>query len=286
LALSFIKKAASAAVPAPSTVSKAAAAIAQETPAPKSGFLGKTKPVPTTVKPAFMKTGSNAKAAIEAADAQAERAKEEAGKLWRFWMPPGEERTITFLDGGIGDDGLLDCGMFYEHRIKVAGEWTPFVCVAENEPCPLCEAGDSKQSLVGALTICDHTPYKVQKGPNAGKIIQNSRKLFVGTRNTIKILAKQAVKKGGLAGCTFEVSRSGDKEPGVGNQFDFVEKFTTAELMAKYKMKAEELEPADYSHEITYRDADELVALGLGKASKGPGHEGKGINVKGLANEL
>ncbi len=288
MALSFIKKTTSA---PPAAVKAAPAATAKTAdpddapPAKGTGFLGKAKPLASGAKPSFMKTGSHAKAAIDAADAKAERAKEEAGKLFRFWMPPGDERTVTFLDGQIGDDGLLDCGMFYEHRVKVAGDWTPFVCVAESEPCPLCEAGDSKQSLVGALTVCDHTPYKIQKGPNAGKVIQNSRKLFIGTRNTIKMLSKHAVKKGGLAGCTFEVTRSGDKEPGVGNQFDFVEKLSGAELVKKYGMKAEELAPADYSTEISYRTADELVALGVGKASKGPGYE-KGLSSKGLANEL
>ena len=281
--LSFVKKATGSTTPA--AVKAAPTPPAEEAPAAKSGFMGKTKPIQTTNKPSFMKTGSQAKAAIDAADAQAERAKEEAGKLWRFWMPVGDERIITFLDGSIGEDGMIDCGMWYEHRIKVNGEWTPFVCVAESEPCPLCDTGDSKQSLVGGLTCIDHTPYKVQKGPNAGKIIQNSKKLFVATRNTIKILSKHAVKKGGLTGCTFEISRTGEKDPGVGNQFDFVDKFTEAELMQKYGLKAEDVAPADYSHEITYRTAEELVALGLGKAGKGPGHE-KGINTKSLAGEL
>ena len=290
MALSFVKKAVGTVAPPPAT--QAAKPATAEVPTatatpdkPAGGVMAKVKPLAASAKPSFMKVGSQAKAAIDEADAQAERAKEEAGKLFRFWMPPGEERLITFLDGALGDDGLIDCGMFYEHRVKVAGEWTPFVCVAESEPCPLCEAGTSKQSLVGVLTCVDHSPYTIKSGSNAGKVIKNSRKLFVGTRSTIKILSKFAVKKGGLAGCTFEVSRTGDKDPGVGDQFDFQEKLTTPELMAKYAMEAKDLVPADYAHEISYRSADELIALGLGKAGKGPGFE-KGVKSSSLAAEL
>ena len=235
--------------------------------------------------PGFFKHGQAAKAAIEHADAKAEAAKAEAGKLWRFWMPAGEDRTITFLDGELDAEGMLDVPMWYEHRLKVAGDWQTFVCVADQEPCPICEAGESKQLLVGVMTICDHTPHTVKSGQNAGKVIQHSRKLFVCTRQTIKMLAKQAKVTGGLAGCTFEVNRTGDKEPSVGNQFIYQGKHTLAEIAEECGLKIEDVQPADYTTEIVYRTADELVKLGVGKAIKGIGHE-KPVDTAALKNQL
>jgi hypothetical protein len=59
--------------------------------------------------PGFFKHGQAAKAAIEHADAKAEAAKAEAGKLWRFWMPAGEDRMITFLDGELDAEACSTC---------------------------------------------------------------------------------------------------------------------------------------------------------------------------------
>jgi hypothetical protein len=235
--------------------------------------------------PGFFKHGQAAKAAIEHADAKAEAAKAEAGKLWRFWMPAGEDRMITFLDGELDAEGMLDVPMWNEHRLKIAGDWQNFVCVADQEPCPICEAGESKQLLVGVMTICDHTPHTVKSGQNAGKVIQHSRKLFVCTRQTIKMLAKQAKVTGGLAGCTFEVNRTGDKEPSVGNQFIYQGKHTLSEIAEECGLKIEDVQPADYTTEIVYRTADELVKLGVGKAIKGIGHE-KPVDTAALKNQL
>ena len=53
----------------------------------------------------------------------------------------------------------------------------------------------------------------MQKGPNKGKVIKNTRKLFIAKNQTIKMLTKLAAKRGGLQGCTFDVARTGDKEP-------------------------------------------------------------------------
>lgn len=288
MGLTFLKSKPAVAPSNPSTAHKSIDnSTGAETSTVKTGVFG--KPAASSgkvVKPSFMKTGTAAKAEMDAADARAEKAREDAGRMFRFWMPPGEERTVTFLDGALGDDGMLDWGMFYEHRVQLNGEWTNLVCTAETEPCPICARGDAKQSLVGAGTILDHTPYKVKNGPNAGKVLQHTRKLFVPTRNTIKILSKQAVKRGGLAGCTFEISRGGDKDPSVGSQFEFVEKRSLQDLMATFGLTQEQVAPADYAHEIVYRSAEDLISLGAGQAPKGPGYEKAGINKGKLANEL
>lgn len=235
----------------------------------------------------FLKKGAAAKQALQQEEAKAELAKQEAGKLWRFWMPPEEERKITFLDGEVDEDGMLDINMYYEHQVKINGNWENFVCTSEQEGyCPICDKGDNKSTLVGVMTIIDHTPHKIKSGPNAGKTIQNTRKLFVAKKQTLKILSKIAAKRGGLTGCTFDVSRGDDKTASVGSQFDFVEKNPLKAIAEELEMKIEDVQPANYAEEISYRTADELVELGVGKAPSGPGYEKSAGSKKDLANEL
>lgn len=237
----------------------------------------------------FLKRGAVAKQEQTKVEAAAEMRKQEQGKLWRFWMPEGADRRITFLDGELDSDGMLDINMLYEHGIRLNGNIENFVCTADidqTQPCPICEKGEHN-SFVGVMTIIDHTEHTIKKGPKAGQVVKNTKKLFVAKQATLKQLTKLAQKRGGLAGCTFDVSRTGDREPGVGNQFDFHEKFDSYEEMAEaFGMKIEDLQPANYEEELRYRTPDELIELGVGKgASKsGFGYE-KGVQSN-LKDEL
>lgn len=249
-----------------------------------SNPAAKTPPKDKTQQPTgWMKRGKDARQALEQEEARSEAARAEQGKLFGFWMPEGEERRVTFLDGDLDEDGVLDVLAFYQHKIKQNGDLKDFVCTAEmdtTQPCPICSSGD-KPSLVHAFTVIDHTPYKIQKGSNAGKTITNSKKIFFAKRTTMQVLSKLAVKRDGLAGVTFDISRLGDKSPAVGSQFDFVEKHESYEdIAAKYDLKMEDVTPADYEKEITYHSPDDLVAMGAGKAHGGVGTE-KGVgNLK------
>lgn len=260
---------------------KAASTSAETEAAPKTSTFPSNKS-PGSGTLAFLKKGKAAKEALAYEEAQAELRKQEAGRMWRFWMPDGEDRQITFLDGELDDEGMLDIYMFYEHSVRVNGNWENFVCTAdvdETQPCPICEKGD-RPSFVGVMTVVDHTEHVIKKGPNAGKKVANQRKLFVAKQGTIRQLTKLAAKRGGLAGCTFDVSRTGDKEPSVGNQFDFVHKFDSYEEIAEhFGLKLEEVQPANYAEEIRYRTPEELVELGVGKALAGPGLT-KGSSLK------
>lgn len=238
----------------------------------------------------WMKKGSAAKEAMADEEAKAELRKQEAGKMWRFWMPEGEERQLTFLDGKIDDEGMLDIWMFYEHTIRINGNWENFICTAEadqTQPCPICEKGD-RPSLVGVMTVIDHSEHTVKNGPNKGKVIKNTRKLFVAKRQTITLLTTLAKKRGGLVGCTFDVTRLGDNAASVGSAFDFQHKFTTRqEIMDKYGLENEEdVMPANYAEEITYRSPEELIELGVGKAQTGVGHSGSKGSKSNLQDEL
>ena len=270
--------------------------FAKKTPAAAQSSAGpaiqpSSKPAVTAANqntPSWMKKGTDAKAALAKEEAKAEERKAEQGKLWRYWIKPDTEGQITFLDGGLDTANDLDIMLFYEHRVRVNGEWENFVCTAEADqstPCPICEGGD-RHSLVGVMTIIDHTPHVIQKGPNAGKTIQNTRKLFVAKRHTLDLLRKLAVKRGGLAGCTFDVIRGNDKTPSVGETFDFVQKFKTlGEIAEKYNLKPEDVAVGNYSEEIRYRTPEELITLGAGKAVAQNGGGSKAAS-KSLSDEL
>jgi hypothetical protein len=275
--LSFVKK-----KPPQETAASAAQATSQAASTPKTSASSSGK------LPSWMKSGASAKAAVKHEQIKAEERKAEKGKLWRFRMPPNTEGQITFLDGDLDADGDLNILMYYEHTIRLNGDWENFVCTAEadqTQPCPICEAGD-RHSLVGVMTIIDHTPHVIKKGQNAGKTIKNTRRLFVAKMQTLDMLRKLAQKRGGLARCTFDVSRGDDKTASVGNVFDFQEKHADFETIAnKFGLKAEDVVIADYTEEIRFRSPEELIALGAGNAVAGPG-TGTPKASASLASEL
>ena len=181
-------------------------------------------------------------------------------RMWRFWLPEGEEARITFVDGTISADGNIDFFTYYEHNLMLNGKWgNTFVCTKDVEPCPICEAGD-RSSFVGAFTVIDHREFKAKDG----KIYKDSPRLFICKKDTIKMLQILGSKRGGLAGCTFDVTRTGEKSASVGSMYDFIEKTAVEELQKKYVRKNADgkietfFVPADYYKECQYRTAAEL----------------------------
>jgi len=230
----------------------------------------------------WVKRGSDAKKAVEKAEAQAELNRK--SNVFRFGMKPGEDTQITFVDGGLDEDGVLDMPVIEEHFTDFTGQWKNFVCVSEDEPCPVCETQGikgQKSYLVGLLTVIDHTEWKDREG----KIHKDERKLFAMKSGTHKLLQKIATKRKGLAGVTFDVSRSkGDMVPRVGDLFDFVEKRTHKQLQEAY---GDEAEPINIEEAIVYQNAQELRTLGFGNGSMpvGSGDSSSG-NKKAYEDEL
>lgn len=211
--------------------------------------------------PSWAKKGKAAAAAVEKEDAKVQQKMEQQGKLRRVWMPPGAESQFTFLDGNLDADGVLDCMVFHEHNVYMNGNWRNwFVCTQDNEPCPICEGGDEPY-LCGLFTVIDHSEFEYN-----GKTYKNQKRILAAKRNTLKLLQKIAAKRGGLAGCTFDVSRTGAKSPAVGDMYDFSEKRTIAQLK-KAHPDVEDWSPADYEKEIVYRPAAELRSIGFGTSS-------------------
>jgi hypothetical protein len=210
-------------------------------------------------KPSWLKKGSAAKAALEKETTEAAN---RTNTTFRFALKPDQEARITFLDGNLIEEGeekgMLDCPVFREHTVKTGtNKWDNFVCVAEVEPCPLC-AQDNTPSVVAAFTVIDHTP----RTASNGKTYENQKRLFIAKRLTLKKLQKKATKLGGLAGITFDASRSDAKVARVGDEFDEIEQSTHQELVEKYGEQV--CTPVVYDKEIQWRSAAELAANGLG----------------------
>lgn len=217
----------------------------------------------------FVKKGKQAQEAMEREERKSEHSKND---VYRFWVPKDKTTTLTFLDGDLVD-GMLDIPFLYEHNVNMNGSWNNwFICTQDSEPCPICEGG-GKPYYAGFLTVIDHSEYTSKKD---GKVHKDNIKLFVAKRETIKQLQMMAVKRGGLRGCTFDVARTGDKSASVGNVFDFTEKLTNQQLVAKYKGKDfDKSKPIDYNKLFTemYMDAKELRKLGFGSMSGPVGGE-------------
>lgn len=224
----------------------------------------------TTNKFSFLKTGLAAKQAVEEAEAKALAAA--SNQTFGFRMGVGaKERVITFLNGELNEHGMLDVPLWRQHTMKVNGNWTDVICTAETEGyCPACEDGDSA-ALVGGLCVIDHEPYVIKSGQNAGKEISETKRPYLAKRGTMKLLTAQAQKRGGLTGCTYEVNRTGEKDPSVGSNFDFVQKDSLADLMKDNGWSQDLVTPIDFTEALAYRTVAELVALGVGKAMSGPG---------------
>lgn len=208
----------------------------------------------------FLKKGKASKKALDNEEKKAEE--QSKNTAFRFWMPNDAETEVTFLDGDLDEEGLLDIPMYYEHQVFMNGRWTNwFVCTGEEEPCPVCEGGDNP-ALVGAFTIIDHSQYKDKNG----KQHKDERRLFVAKRQSIKMLQKLATKREGLAGCKFDVSRTGEQSASVGNIYDFTDKTSLIKIK---KLYGKECVPYDYEQVIQYRSAKELRKLGFGSTAVG-----------------
>lgn len=227
-------------------------------PQPKAAKVGGSP----KKKFSFAFSGGAAKEEVARADAAQEAAREAANRPFTFWIREGEEAQVTFLDGDLDEDGDLDIYYWYQHTVNLAGNWTPVICTSREEPCPACQSGD-RASLVGCMTVINHTPYKIRKGPRAGEVIGARRMLFVASRKAIKILTKHARKLGGLRYVTFDVERTDPQSPRVGDIFTPLGKSEPADL-AKQLGGSEKPVPFDLEEAVTYRTREELLEMGIG----------------------
>lgn len=216
--------------------------------------------------PSWMMKGSEAGEAFEQEEAEQTERREANARLFRFRIKEDEECLITFVDGDIitkGDKkGLFSDSVpvFYEHSVKMGPrKWSNFICVAEDgDPCPLCLM-DNRRYLAAAFTVIDHRTYTSER---SGKEYTNQLKLFIAKTQTWKKLKKRAAKYGELTGWTVEVGRTSDRAAAVGDEFEWDDQNTLADLAEEYGLESI-LEGTDYEKELPYLDPSELKKLGF-----------------------
>ncbi len=216
----------------------------------------------TTARPSFMMRGKAAQEELERAGKRAKEKADKAGSLYRFFIPKeGGERRITFLDGDLDEEGMLDIPMFYEHGYLAYGkEKIDVRCTRKTEPCPLCDSDEA--DYVGVLTVIDWREWEDRDG----KKHNYARRLYVAKYMTIQKLQQKATKYGGLTGVTFDVIRTGKRDARVGSDFDFVGKHTLEDI-GKACEEPKHAQPSNYDEEgaMVYRTAEQIIDMGLCK---------------------
>jgi hypothetical protein len=228
----------------------------------KTGTLGDnmhSKVLTGTPKiPSWMKVGAEAQTEFDTYDQQMNKLSELRDRARRFWLKPLEKAYITFLDGELVN-GILISHQLWEHNIQINGRYEPIVCVHEDGECYVCLTTSDKPSLVRYFTIIDHREFKARDG----KVYKNQIRLLAAKRGSIKTLTAMAIKRGGLAGCTFEVTRTEKKQSNIGNLWDFEKKRTLQELQKVYGTKDTLIRPLDYAKEAPFYSKEDLIAIGF-----------------------
>jgi hypothetical protein len=211
------------------------------------------KPPLQPTKNKFAYSGGTAKAAFE-------KAEDQQLMPWRFFMKVGETRKITFLDGVLDQTGFFINRSIFEHSIRIGNTFPTYACTEncpdpkDNEPCPLC-LQDKPPYMVGFFTVIDHTPYT---NPKTGKVTKDVTRVFAAKRRVMSMLLMIAKKRGGIAGCRFDVMRL-ENQSNTGEVFDFIKQFPVDKLCEKYKTQ-----PYDPEIVTNYKSREELLAMGFG----------------------
>ena len=127
------------------------------------------------------------------------------GGLRRWWMKKGETRRILFVDG---EDPM----MYWEHQLKIDGSWQNWeVCLKKNgiDPdCPVCEEEKKFAYYAALYTLIDIDGWEDKKGNKH----TCERKLLAAKTKLSKKLRRQHEKRGGLAGCIYDLTRGDDEQ--------------------------------------------------------------------------
>jgi hypothetical protein len=243
-----------------------------------TGSSQPNQPAQTNTAPqGFMKKGAGAQEMVSQEQAFNEQKKEaNKNKVHRFFCQRDGAAKITFLDGALTEDkAFFDVPAIKEHNLRINGRWgNTFPCIADTEPCPCCQEKEGGDPYVVAFfTVIDHTPFTKN-----GKTYRDQVKLFAAKSGTMTTLLRHAQKShiDGLAGCTFDVFRQGDKSAAVGTEFEFVEKndvgvlcshFTKVNNVAAGRTEDSTEYPVgviNYEASIQYLNGEQLRAMGIG----------------------
>jgi hypothetical protein len=164
----------------------------------------------------------------------------------RFWMKPGANTQLVFLDD--------EPACIHEHNPRMNGSWKNWLtCIKDVHPddpeCCLAIGHDTRY-YVGYFTVVDCTEWKDQKG----HLHQFEIKLFPAKLKTLKLLqSKKEGRDNRLAGRVYKVGRTDKQSPGCGNDFEFDRDADLQKLfgVTEYKgKKLSELFKSDKPEEI------------------------------------
>jgi hypothetical protein len=202
----------------------------------------------------------------EAVD-QANKKIEFAPQTRRFYMKPGADATIVFLDGDNSEDEPI--GNYKEHQFEsTTGNWPNFAsCTGAAGGCVFCKAGVRAYDAF-PFTIIQMKPTWTDRDGNEHK---NQRKLFIAKKESMQRLLRQIEKREGLAGTVWNIYRSNQRAYTVGDDWEFVEKIGDEDDTAKQRRRAvakkleldkDKCERIDYRKELKPKTAEELEEVG------------------------
>lgn len=200
-----------------------------------------------------------------------EQREAQRNKMFTFFVKPGEERKVIFLDFGIGTDGGPSGYAYHQHSLYDENKpkkerYQSYVCLSDFDDedgrpmsCPLCEEGDEPKHIVCGAII-DLTPYKKADGT----VVPYSRMLYAAGPKSWGLLQKQWAKRKGLQGKVFEIGRAEKKSTATGDIFDYVDTITPEQALADYGVKVEDWTLPDYEDEIGILTEQQLREMGFG----------------------
>jgi hypothetical protein len=217
-------------------------------------------------KSAVVRGAEGFKRAGQQRQRQDEEYQRKKNRPYDFRLAPGDSAEVVILD--------KEPPFFVSlHKVQTGPKrWEDEVCIADTgHRCPLCESTGKEGQYSMVLTVLDRRPYKVQKGPNAGKTITVSKKLFVVKGRNLPKFQRQYEGKanGNFRGMKIRCSRDGEKDAAIGEDLEFLGRVPEAAL-AKYKENAV---AAEYEKIFAVPTAKELTARYKLGASKVAGAE-------------
>lgn len=142
------------------------------------------------------------------------RAEAFEGKLRRYYLPAGKLGLITFVT-----DKPIN---FEEYSWYYDGSWRNWA--SRTKSGPLDDVPGVRRYFASAWVVVDHVEWVDKED----KKHQHEPRLFVAKAQVGATLRRKKDSEacgGTLAGCRFEVIRTGEKSPSTGNEFEFKNKF-------------------------------------------------------------
>lgn len=178
----------------------------------------------------------------------------------RIWLPEGGSKRLVFLDS--------NPAFIWEHSLpdengKLGRNFV--TCVKEDQPCPLCGAGQ-RSTYTAYLTVIDVDGYKKK----TGEAVTNIRSLYPIKGSTMKVVQGLLDEHKNLSGLAFEVKRLSADDPNCGRDFKFLKK---ADLS---KIKPTDRKPFDYDTILSPPTEDEWAEIGVPAGGGVVGAQGGG----------